>query len=127
MQAVNGLHFQSSRTIKQGIGLPSFVGKRINKFDMNQEVLLTSNCWSFAWEVLFPADNADVRSITISTADPTSAWREFTIPAIDLIQSSRTQPKLLTLSETQYRNRKLRSGDVLLIWHRNRHQGRTCI
>jgi hypothetical protein len=120
MQAVNGLHFQSSRSRLQGQGLPSFVGNRIKKFDMNQEVLLTSNCWGFAWEVLFQADNADVRSITISTADPTSAWREFTSPAFDLIQSSRTlPPKLLTLSETQYRNRKLRSGDVLLIWHQN--------
>jgi hypothetical protein len=118
MQAVNGLHFKSSRT-KQERGLPSFVGKRIKKLDTNQEVLLTSNCWGFAWEVLFQADNADVKSLTISTADPTSAWREFTSPAFDLIQSSRTQPKLLTLSETQFRNRKLKSGDVLLIWHRN--------
>jgi hypothetical protein len=120
MQAVNSLHFQSSRTKqKGGRGLPSFVGNRIKKFDMNQEVLLTSNCWGFAWEVLYQADNADVRSITISSADPTSAWREFTSPAFDLIQSSRTQPKLLTLSERQYRNKKLRGGDVLLIWHQN--------
>jgi hypothetical protein len=118
MQAVSGLHFQSSRT-KQGRGLPSFVGDRIQKFDVTQEVLLTSNCWGFAWEVLFQADNADVSAITISTADPTSAWREFTGPAFDLIQSSRTQPKLLTLSERDFRNKKLKAGDVLLIWHSN--------
>lgn len=114
LQAVSGLHFQSSRT-KQS-GLPSFLGDRSRKYT-KQEVLLTSNCWGFAWEALFQADNADTSALTISTADPTSAWREFTGPGFDLIQSSRTNPKLLT--NASLRNRKVKGGDVLLIWHQN--------
>jgi len=117
LQAVSGLHFRSSRTKQRG--LPSFLGgpmDRIQKYS-EQEVLLTSNCWGFAWEVLFQADNSDVTALTISTADPTSAWRQFTGPGFDLIQSSRTNIKLLTDKEA--RNRKIKGGDVLLIWHQN--------
>ncbi|CAB9523025.1 expressed unknown protein [Seminavis robusta] len=116
-QAVSGLYFQSSRTKQRG--LPSFVGgpdERVKRYT-DQEVLLTSNCWGFAWELLFQADNADTSAMTISTADPTSAWREFTGPGFDLIQSSRTQPKLL--KDGNLRNRKLKGGDVLLVWHEN--------
>ena len=119
MQAVSGLHFHSSRSQQSRVGLPSFIGNRIKKYDRTQDVLLSSNCWGFAWEVLFQADNADVSAITISTADPTSAWREFTGPAFDLIQSSKTQPKLVALEERALRNQKLKGGDVLLIWHQN--------
>ena len=114
LQAVSGLHFRSSRTKQKG--LPSFVGERAKKYS-EQEVLLTSNCWGFAWEVLYQADNADTSALTISTADPTSAWREFTGPGFDLVQSSRTEPKLLT--DAAMRNRKIKGGDVLLIWHTN--------
>ena len=114
LQATSGLHFQSSRTKQRG--LPSFVGDRVKKY-ANQEVLLTSNCWGFAWELLYQADNADTSAMTISTADPTSAWRAFTGPGFDLIQSSRTKPKLLT--DKEMRNAKTKPGDVLLIWHQN--------
>jgi len=117
LQACWGLHFRSSRTPQRG--LPSIVGgpsDRVKKYTQ-QEVLLTSNCWGFAWEVLFQADNKDTRAITISTADPTSAWRAFTGPGFDLIQSSRTKPKILT--DKQVRNKKIQGGDVLLIWHQN--------
>ena len=114
LQAVSGLHFRSSR--KKTKGLPSFVGDRVKKY-AEQEVLLTSNCWGFAWELLFQADNADTSAMTISTADPTSAWRAFTGPGFDLVQSSQTQPKLLT--DKSLRNRKTKGGDVLLIWHQN--------
>lgn len=114
MQAVSGLHFRSSRTPQ--LSLPFFVGDRVQECS-EQEVLLTSNCWGFAWEVLFQADNADTRALTISTADPTSAWRAFTGPGFDLIQSSRSQPKLMTDSDV--RNKNIQGGDVLLIWHEN--------
>ena len=117
LQAVSGLHFRSSRTKQRG--LPSFLGgpdDRVQRYT-DQEVLLTSNCWGFAWEVLFQADNADTRALTISTADPTSAWREFTGHGFDLIQSSRTQPNLL--NNAALRNKKLKGGDVVLIWHQN--------
>lgn len=117
LQACSGLHFRSSRTPQRV--LPSIVGgpnDRVKKYTQ-QEVLLTSNCWGFAWEVLFQADNKDTRGITISTADPTSAWRAFTGPGFDLIQSSRTTPKILT--DKQVRNKKVQGGDVLLIWHQN--------
>eukprot|EP00980_Cylindrotheca_fusiformis_P017321 scaffold5377_cov63-Cylindrotheca_fusiformis.AAC.3 len=119
MQAVSGLHFHSSTSRQRRVGLPSFIGSRIKKYDRTQEVLLTSNCWGFSWEVLFQADNADVSAITISTADPTSAWREFTGPAFDLIQSTRTQPDLVKLEERKLRNKNMEGGDVLLIWHQN--------
>lgn len=82
-------------------------------------LICQSNCWGFAWEVLFQADNADANAITISTADPTSAWRAFTGPGFDLIQSSRTKPKLLTKDAVSLRNQKLKAGDVLLVWHQN--------
>ena len=114
MQATSGLHFRSSRTMLKNGRLPSFVA---NSKNMEQEVLLTSNCWGFAWEVLYQADNSDTCSMTISTADPTSAWRAFTGPGFDLIQSSRTKPEILR--DASKRNRKLRGGDVLLIWHQN--------
>lgn len=114
MQATSGLYFQSTRTKQRG--LPSFLGTRDMR-NTEQDVLLTSNCWGFAWEVLFQADNADTQSMTISTADPTSAWRAFTGPGFDLIQSSRTQPALLT--DRALRNKKSQAGDVLLIWHQN--------
>ena len=114
LQAVSGLYFQSSRTKLRG--LPSFVGSKSRRY-AEQEVLLTSNCWGFAWELLFQAENADTSALTISTADPTSAWREFTGPGFDLIQSSRTQPKLLI--DEELRNKKTKGGDVLLIWHQN--------
>eukprot|EP00980_Cylindrotheca_fusiformis_P022002 scaffold8881_cov73-Cylindrotheca_fusiformis.AAC.1 len=119
MLAVSGLHFHSSTSRQRRVGLPSFIGSRIKKYDRTQEVLLTSNCWGFAWEVLFQADNADVSAITISTADPTSAWREFTGPSFDLIQSTRTQPDLVKLEERKLRNKNMKGGDVLLIWHQN--------
>ena len=63
------------------------------------------------------ADNADTSAMTISTADPTSAWRAFTGPGFDLIQSSRTKPNLIT--DKELRNRKTKPGDVLLVWHTN--------
>lgn len=117
MQAVSGLHFRSSRATQRV--LPSFVGGPADPVRMRseEEVLLTSNCWGFAWEVLFQADNADTGAMTISTADPTSAWGAFTSPGFDLIQSSRTSPKLLT--DSSLRNKKTKGGDVLLIWHEN--------
>lgn len=116
LQATSGLHFRSSRAIRKG--LPSFVGgpnDEAKKY-AKQEVLLTSNCWGFAWEVLLQADNADVTAMTISTADPDSAWRAFTGPGFDMIQSTRTRSKLLT-DGPNVRNRRLQSGDVLLLWH----------
>lgn len=115
MQAASGLQFRSSRTVQRG--LPSFLGgpdDRAKKYN-EQEVLLTSNCWGFAWEVLFQADNADTSAMTVSTADPSSAWRAFTGPGFDRIQSTLTQPKLLT--NRDIRNKKLQGGDVLLLWH----------
>lgn len=117
LQATSGLHFRSSRTKQKG--LPSFLGSLDSRVKRNseQEVLLTSNCWGFAWEVLFQADNADTSAMTISTADPTSAWEAFTGSGFDLVQSSRTEPRLMT--DHKLRNRKIKGGDVLLIWHRN--------
>mmetsp|Transcript_29101 Transcript_29101/g.60655 ORF Transcript_29101/g.60655 Transcript_29101/m.60655 type:complete len:416 (-) Transcript_29101:263-1510(-) len=112
MQAVSGKHFQSTRSKQQN--LPSFVDDRQKQYT-EQEVLLTSNCWGFAWEVLFQADNPDTSAMTVSTADPTSAWRALTGPGFDLIQSSLTKPKLI--SDKKLRNQRLQSGDVLLLWH----------
>lgn len=112
MQAVNGQYFQSTRTKQRN--LPSFVNDRQKRYT-EQEVLLTSNCWGFAWEVLFQSDNPDTCAISISTADPTSAWRAFTGPGFDLIQSSMTKSTLLT--DKKLRNKKLQGGDVLLLWH----------
>jgi hypothetical protein len=115
LQAVSGLHFKSSRAKQKG--LPSFVGgpsDRVKKY-AEQEVLLASNCWGFAWEVLFQADNADTCTMTVSTADPSSAWKAFTGPGFDLIQSSLTKPQLL--KDKKLRNKKLQGGDVLLLWH----------
>ena len=108
LQACFGLHFRSSRTAQRG--LSSFAEEQV-------DVLLTSNCWGFAWEVLYQADNRDTQAMTISTADPTSAWRAFTSPGFDMIQSSRTQPILL--QDMDVRNQKIQAGDVLLIWHEN--------
>jgi hypothetical protein len=117
MQATNGCHFYSSRTpVMQP--LPNFLGTKVEPLS-NQEVLLTWNCWGFAWEVLYQADNADVRAMTISTADPTSAWRAFTGPGFDLVQSTMSKPELLESKNVALRNDKVRPGDVLLIWHRN--------
>lgn len=113
LQATSGLHFRSSRTVRD---LPSFLNGQVEKY-VEQDVLLTSNCWGFAWELLLQADNADIQALTISTADPTSAWRAFTGPSFDLIQSSRAKPKLL--EDPVLRNKKLKGGDVLLIWHKN--------
>ncbi|KAL7526663.1 hypothetical protein ACHAWF_001865 [Thalassiosira exigua] len=112
MQAVSGLHFRSTRSKQQN--LPSFVNDLQRQYT-EQEVLLTSNCWGFAWEVLFQADNPDTSAMTVSTGDPTSAWRAFTGPGFDLIQSSMTRPNLL--SDKKSRNRRLQGGDVLLLWH----------
>lgn len=53
--------------------------------------------------------------MTVSTGDPGSAWRAFTGPGFDLIQSSLTKPALLT--DKALRNQKLQAGDVLLLWH----------
>jgi len=117
LQAASGLHFRSSRSTQSG--LPSFVGMPDSEVEKRteQEVLLTCNCWGFAWEVLFQADNKDVRRMTVSTADPTSAWRAFTGRGFDLIQSSRREPELLNAANARGRNRKIRGGDALLIWH----------
>lgn len=112
MQAVSGKYFKSTRSKQQN--LPSFVNDQQKQYT-EQEVLLTSNCWGFAWEVLFQADNPDTRAMTVSTGDPTSAWRAFTSPGFDLIQSSVTKPKLLT--DKKIRNQRLQGGDVLLLWH----------
>lgn len=163
-QAVNGLYFRSSR--KKLAGLPSFLGGPEDKVKKRteQEVLLTSNCWGFAWEIvrqhdhqrscececysarlgpgdvgiangkltllfhspsltqkLYQADNADVFNMQISTADPKSAWKAFTNPKFfDLIQSSRAYSKLLT--DPKIRNKRLRGGDTLLIWHQIKGQ-----
>ncbi|KAL3775877.1 hypothetical protein HJC23_000536 [Cyclotella cryptica] len=114
MQATSGLHFRSSRNMLKNGKLPSFLD---NPRNMEQEVLLTSNCWGTAWEILYQADNSDTKAMTISTADPTSAWRAFTGTGFDLIQSSRTKPELL--KNEKKRNNKLKGGDVLLVWHKN--------
>ena len=112
MQAVSGKHFRSTRSRQRN--LPSFVDERRRRY-AEQEVLLTSNCWGYAWEVLYQADNPDASAMTVSTGDPTSAWRAFTSPGFDLIQSSLTKPRLLT--DTRLRNGRLQAGDVLLLWH----------
>lgn len=71
----------------------------------------------FAWEVLYQADNADVSNMQISTADPQSAWRAFTNPQFfELVQSSRGNSKILT--DPAVRNKRLKTGDTLLVWHR---------
>jgi len=117
LQAANGLYFQSSRS--QQVNLPSFIGGPNDAIQQrtNQEVLLACNCWGFAWEVLYQADNFDTKQMTVSTADPTSAWRAFTGRGFDLIQSSKANPTLLSKDQQLVRNRKLQAGDVLLIWH----------
>ena len=116
MQAVNGLYFKSSR--QKQVALPSFVGapeKKVQK-RVEQEVLLTTNCWGFAWEVLYQADNKDIRNMQISTADPMSAYRAFTNPKnFYRVQTSYSNSKLLT--DATLRNKKLKGGDTLLIWH----------
>ena len=112
MQAVSGQYFQSTRSRQKN--LPSFVDDRQRRYT-EQEVLLTSNCWGFAWEVLYQSDNPDTSAMTVSTGDPTSAWRAFTGPGFDLIQSSLTKPQLLT--DKRLRNQRLQGGDVLLLWH----------
>lgn len=118
MQATNGCHFYSSRT-PSSRGLPNFLGNKVQRNLANQEILLAYNCWGFAWEVLYQADNADVSAMTISTADPTSAWRAFTGPGFDLVQSSASKPQILEEKNVNLRNKKIQPGDVLLIWHRN--------
>ena len=120
LQAVSGLYFRSSR--RKQFGLPSFVGgpnDRVKELT-EQDVLLAFNCWGFAWEVLFQADNKDVRKITVSTADPLSAWYAFQGPGFYLVQTSRANPRLLT--DSRLRNRSIRGGDVLLLWHMIRGQ-----
>ena len=112
MQAVNGKYFQSSRSKQKN--LPSFVDDKQRRYT-EQSVLLTSNCWGFAWEVLYQSDNPDTSSMTVSTADPTSAWRAFTSPGFDLIQSSMTKPQIL--DDKKLRNKKLQGGDCLILWH----------
>ena len=117
MQATSGLHFKSSRRKQKG--LPSLIGgptDRVQRYT-EQEVLLTSNCWGFAWECLYQADNSDTSAMAISTGDPTSAWRAFTGPGFDLIQTTLTKPKLL--EDATLRNERIQAGDVLLIWHKN--------
>mmetsp|Transcript_9240 Transcript_9240/g.21769 ORF Transcript_9240/g.21769 Transcript_9240/m.21769 type:complete len:351 (-) Transcript_9240:202-1254(-) len=112
MQVVSGQYFQSTRSRQKNF--PSFVDDRQRRYT-EQEVLLTSNCWGFAWEVLYQSDNPDTSAMTVSTGDPTSAWRAFTGPGFDLIQSSLTKPHLLT--DKRLRNQRLQGGDVLLLWH----------
>ena len=53
--------------------------------------------------------------MTVSTGSPGSAWCAFTGPGFDLIQSTLTNPDLL--SDKVQRNKKLQPGDVLLLWH----------
>jgi hypothetical protein len=117
LQAVHGLYFQSSRSTQSN--LPSFLGGPTDAVEQRteQDGLLACNCWGFAWEVLFQADNKDTRRMTVSTADPTSAWRAFTGRGFDLLQSSRADETLLLPDQKLVRNRKLQAGDVLLIWH----------
>ena len=91
--------------------LPNFLGTQV-KAQSSQEVLLAYNCWGFAWEVLYQADNADTKAMTISTADPTSAWRAFTGPGFDLVQSSLSKPKLLEPSKIPQRNAKTENDVV---------------
>lgn len=115
LQAVSGLYFKSSR--QRQPALPSFLGgpNTSVKERTQQEVILTTNCWGFAWEVLFQADNKDVRNMQISTADPKSAYAAFSGQGFYLIQTSRRNSKLLT--NASLRNKRIKAGDVLLIWH----------
>ena len=64
MQAVNGKYFQSSRSKQKN--LPSFVDDKQRRYT-EQSVLLTSNCWGFAWEVLYQSDNPDTSAMTVSS------------------------------------------------------------
>lgn len=115
LQAVSGLYFRSSR--QKQAALPSFLGGPNDKIQerTEQDVLLACNCWGFAWEVLYQADNADVSNMQISTADPKSAYAAFTGPGFYLIQTSRSNSKLLT--DAALRNKRLKAGDTLLLWH----------
>ena len=116
MQAVNGLYFKSSR--QKQMALPSFLGGPKDKVEKRkeQEVLLTTNCWGFAWEALYQADNKDIQNMQISAADPLSAYRAFTNPKnFYRVQTSYSNSKLL--ADSALRNKKLKKGDTLLIWH----------
>ena len=136
MQATNGMHFKSSNLssppsssfLSSGGStfprLPSFRSKNNNSNNnevryVQQEILLTYNCWGFAWEVIFQADNADTTALTISTADHNSAFDAFRGPGFDLIQSTATKPQLLDARNVGLRNSKIQPGDALLIWHQN--------
>jgi hypothetical protein len=52
--------------------------------------------------------------MTISTADPTSAWKPFTSSGFDLIQTTVTKPKLFVQDNIKQRNEKLQLGDVFI-------------
>ena len=147
LQATNGLTYKST---SYRTPLPSFLPKNDNDdfnfmFDdddedqqgnddvryKNQWVLLTCNCWGFAWDVLVQADNDhnnnmnknyESPAFTISCGNQKSVGDAFLGPRFDLIQDSRTlEPKLLVdddddPNQVQLRNKALKPGDILLIW-----------
>jgi hypothetical protein len=146
LQATNGLTYTST---SYRTPLPSFLSTNDNDdldvmFDdddedqqgnddvryKNQWVLLTCNCWGFAWDVFIQADNDHNNNInknyespafTISCGNQKSVGDAFLGSRFDLIQDSRTlEPKLLfdddDPNQVLLRNKALKPGDILLIW-----------
>jgi hypothetical protein len=148
LQATNGLTFKSK---SYRTPLPSFLPTNdYDAFDVmfddddddenqqgnddvirykNQWILLTCNCWGFAWDVLVQADNdhninnnSNTKSpaFTISCGNQKSVGDAF-LGRFDLIQTSRIlEPKLLfdddDPNHVLLRNQDLKPGDILLIW-----------
>jgi hypothetical protein len=144
LQATNGLKFKST---SYRTPLPSFLPTNDDNFDFmfddnedqqgnddvrykNQWVLLTCNCWGFAWDVLVQADNDHNNNInknyespafTISCGNQKSVGDAFLGSRFDLIQDLRTlEPNILfdddDPNQVLLRNKALKPGDILLIW-----------
>ena len=119
MQALSGKHFIQQ---KENFSLPYFVKGKESKLK-DQTCLFLINCWGFAYNMLyyskFPAEKASSSGLFFSVASPTIAYAAFwDSNYFDHVQSSDETPAVLTDKYT--RNVKLKPGDLILIWHKNK-------
>eukprot|EP00386_Alphamonas_edax_P010276 GDKI01033305.1.p1 GENE.GDKI01033305.1~~GDKI01033305.1.p1 ORF type:complete len:438 (+),score=62.16 GDKI01033305.1:71-1315(+) len=124
MQAVQAHSFTVQR---QRAKLPFFVTGKESRV-VEQEVMVTCNCWGFAYSVLYSAASQlapNLRTLFLSAGDVDVAVDFFLSDEhSQLVQKThienRSNDPLLIEENIDGRNARLQPGDILLYWHQNR-------
>jgi hypothetical protein len=116
MQATNRHEFTP---IFAEIAAPDYRKNRAKDCGL-QNSLLTSNCWGFAYSVLYSIQSREFKKHTLSAGDAQAAWKIFTDDRYSVSLQKAESAEQEVLKDFKMRNQKLEQGDYVLFWHKNK-------